>query len=47
MPKGICSDAPQILYTNHQIVMIFDEVQAGFGRTGKMFGFMYADVVPI
>lgn len=32
--------------TEHQIVMIFDEVQAGFGRTGKMFGFMHADVIP-
>ena len=30
----------------HDILMIFDEVQAGFGRTGKLFGFMYADVTP-
>ena len=28
------------------IVMVCDEVMAGFGRTGKMFGFMHADVVP-
>lgn len=30
----------------NQAVMIFDEVQAGFGRTGKMFGFMHFGVVP-
>ncbi len=30
----------------HEAVMIFDEVQAGFGRTGKAFGFMHYGVVP-
>lgn len=30
----------------YNIVLIYDEVQGGFGRTGKMFGFMYADIVP-
>ena len=30
----------------HDIVMIFDEVQAGFGRTGRMFTFEHYDVVP-
>ena len=30
----------------NDIIMIFDEVQAGFGRTGKMFGFEHYDVKP-
>lgn len=30
----------------HGIVMIADEVQAGFGRTGRMFSIEHADVVP-
>ena len=30
----------------HDIVMIFDEVQAGFGRTGKMFTFEHYEVKP-
>jgi len=30
----------------HQIVLTFDEVQAGFGRTGKFWGFEHYGVVP-
>jgi 4-aminobutyrate aminotransferase/(S)-3-amino-2-methylpropionate transaminase len=30
----------------HKIVLIFDEVQAGFGRTGTMWGFEHYGVVP-
>jgi 4-aminobutyrate aminotransferase-like enzyme len=30
----------------HQAVMIFDEVQAGFGRTGAPFGFSHFGIVP-
>lgn len=30
----------------HDIVMIYDEVQAGFGRSGKMFTFQHYDVKP-
>jgi 4-aminobutyrate aminotransferase/(S)-3-amino-2-methylpropionate transaminase len=30
----------------HDIVMCYDEVQAGFGRTGRMFGFEHYGVTP-
>lgn len=30
----------------HDILFIMDEVQAGFGRTGKMFGFEHYGIVP-
>jgi 4-aminobutyrate aminotransferase-like enzyme len=30
----------------HNVVLIFDEVQAGFGRTGKMWGFEHHEIIP-
>ena len=30
----------------HSIELIFDEIQTGFGRTGKMFGFELFNIVP-
>lgn len=32
--------------TEHGIVLILDEIQAGFGRTGALFGFQHADIQP-
>jgi len=38
--------ALRALTTRHGIVLILDEIQAGFGRTGKMFGFQHAGIQP-
>jgi 4-aminobutyrate aminotransferase/(S)-3-amino-2-methylpropionate transaminase len=32
--------------TGHRALLVFDEVQAGFGRTGRMWGFEHYAVVP-
>jgi 4-aminobutyrate aminotransferase-like enzyme len=32
--------------SENKIILSFDEMQSGFGRTGKAFGFMHYDVVP-
>ncbi|WP_295822726.1 acetyl ornithine aminotransferase family protein [uncultured Deinococcus sp.] len=34
------------LCDRHGIMLIFDEVQAGMGRTGKMYSFQHSDVQP-
>jgi 4-aminobutyrate aminotransferase len=34
------------LATRHGILLIVDEVQSGYGRTGKMWAFEHADIVP-
>lgn len=38
--------AVRVLCNEHGIVMILDEIQAGFGRTGKMFGFQHSGIQP-
>jgi 4-aminobutyrate aminotransferase/(S)-3-amino-2-methylpropionate transaminase len=32
--------------TGNVALLVFDEVQAGFGRTGRMWGFQHYDVIP-
>eukprot|EP00667_Euglena_gracilis_P012460 EG_transcript_12805 len=45
-PKGYLQGVRQ-LCDQYGIVMVIDEVMAGFGRTGKLFGFMHAPgVIP-
>ncbi|RAW97457.1 MULTISPECIES: bifunctional acetylornithine/succinyldiaminopimelate transaminase [unclassified Photorhabdus] len=34
------------LCDKHQVLLVFDEVQSGMGRTGKLFSYMYYDVTP-
>ena len=34
------------LCDEHGILLVLDEVQSGFGRTGKMFAYEYANIVP-
>jgi 4-aminobutyrate aminotransferase len=44
-PKGWIEEIASIA-RRHEILMVDDEVQAGFGRTGKMFAVEHSDVVP-
>jgi len=45
MPKEYAQELASWCKKN-QVLLIFDEVQAGFGRTGKIFGFEHYDVIP-
>jgi len=44
-PKGYMEGVRQ-LCDEHGILLIADEVMAGFGRTGKWFGFCHYDIMP-
>jgi len=45
IPKEYAKKLAQWCKEN-RVLLIFDEVQAGFGRTGKMFGFEHYEVIP-
>lgn len=44
-PKSFMKGLREIC-DRHKIMLIFDEVQSGFGRTGKWFAFEHFEVVP-
>ena len=44
-PKSFMKSLREIC-DRHKIMLIFDEVQSGFGRTGKWFAFEHFEVVP-
>ena len=44
-PEGYLKGLSELL-SRHGILLICDEVMAGFGRTGKMFGFEHGDIIP-
>jgi taurine--2-oxoglutarate transaminase len=44
-PKGYLEGVRE-LTRKHGILLICDEVMAGFGRTGKMFSYMHANIEP-
>ncbi|MEM7535563.1 MAG: aminotransferase class III-fold pyridoxal phosphate-dependent enzyme [Chloroflexota bacterium] len=44
-PEGYMQ-AVRELCDKHHIVLILDEVQSGFGRTGKLFAYEHAGIVP-
>ena len=45
VPIGFMQELRKIC-TGNDILLIVDEVQSGFGRTGKFFGFEHAGIVP-
>lgn len=44
-PKGYLKEIREICDKNN-ILMIIDEIQTGFGRTGKLFAFQHEDIKP-
>ena len=44
-PKGYLKGLRELL-DRHGILLVCDEVMAGFGRTGRMYAFEHADILP-
>lgn len=44
-PSGYLQELKKIC-DQHEILLIVDEIQSGFGRTGKFFAFEHANIVP-
>ncbi|ABA24877.1 aminotransferase (plasmid) [Trichormus variabilis ATCC 29413] len=44
-PHGFLKQAEQIC-RHHHVLLVFDEIQTGLGRTGKMFAHQYENVKP-
>lgn len=44
-PEGFLKELREIC-NSHELVLIFDEVQTGFGRTGKMWASEHSGVIP-
>jgi len=44
-PKDFVKSIEEVC-RKHNILLVFDEMQAGFGRTGKKFGFQHYEVTP-
>ncbi len=45
IPKH-CLEALRALCDDHGLLLIFDEIQCGAGRTGKLFAYQYTDIKP-
>jgi diaminobutyrate-2-oxoglutarate transaminase len=46
IPAPVFLQRVREICTKHDIIMICDEIQSGIGRTGKMFAFEHAGIVP-